>query len=96
MEEHIGVLDIWDSHVCSLIYKGLYMLEDSSHVEERHICVVCQNEYESRKGNIGRTLLQVQYDKSDGVRDFLGVRGTAHCREAPLVVGTGKGEVGAE
>ena len=40
-EERIDGLDIWDKHGCRVSCKGLYMLEDASHVEERRICIVC-------------------------------------------------------
>ena len=40
MEERIGGLDIWDKYDRRVICKGLYMLKDASHVEERHVCAV--------------------------------------------------------
>ena len=40
MEECIDSLDIWDKHGCRVICKGLEMLEEASHVEERCSCII--------------------------------------------------------
>ena len=51
------------------------MLEDVYCVEERHSCIAWDNEDKISQGPICRTLLQVEYDSSDGIRDFLGGHG---------------------
>ena len=95
MEEHIGGLDIWDEYGGKFSCKGMEMLEDTSHAEERHNCVEWQPGYDSSQGPIGRTLLQVEDDRSGGIHDFLGAYGgiTTFNWQAPLAMGTYVGAV---
>ena len=96
MKQRISGLDIWYKHVYSVIFKGLYMLQESSHVQDIRSCVIWQYEDENRQGPIGCTLLQVDDDRSYGVRDFLGSPCNAHGREYPFAVGADAGAVGSE
>ena len=93
MEERIDGIDIWDKHGHRVIYKVLEMLQQASHVQERRKSVVWYHTYESRQGNIDRTVLQVQDDKSDGVHYFLVAHGTSSSWEAPLVMSADVGSV---
>ena len=58
------------------------MFEDDFRVIERRSCFTWYHIKENRQGPIDRTLLQVEDDRSDGIRDFLGIHGgtTAHNR----------------
>ena len=76
MEERIGGRDVWDEHGRRVSFKCLDMLEDNSHAVKRHICVVQQQMEESMQGPIYFTILQVDGDRVDGIRDFLGARGS--------------------
>ena len=58
-----------------MICKVLDIIEDASHTDEISRCFIWEHEEESRQGPIGRTILQVEYDRSDGVCDILGAHG---------------------
>ena len=60
MEERIDGLDIWDDHGHRVSCKGLEILEESSHAEEKRRCVIWYHDYDSRQGPVGFTLLQVK------------------------------------
>ena len=93
-EERIVGLDIWGKHGHRVICKGLEMLQEDYHVEERRICVVCQHEDDSKQGHIVFTLLQVDYDRCDGICDLLGDHGTNPGWESLLTTGANVGAVG--
>ena len=95
-EERVCGLDIWDKHFCRVSCKVLEMLEDAYHVEERKNCVVWYHQDDSKQGHIGRKLLKVEDERSDGVHDLLGSQGTARGYKDPLTMGTDAGEVCAE
>ena len=94
MEERIGSHDIWDNHGCRLSCKVLEIIEDTSHVEQGRRCVIWEHDHDSRQGPIGHTLLPVDDDRSEGVRDFLGAHGTACGREDLLTVDAAAEAVG--
>ena len=76
MEEWIGGLDIWDQHGHRVSCKVLEILEDAFRAVEICSCVVWQHEEEGKQLPIGRTLLNIEDNRSDIVRDFMG----AHVR----------------
>ena len=95
MESCIGVLNIWDKHGHWVSCKRLHILEGVYHVEEIHLCIIWQHEDQSRQGHIGRTILQVEDDRSNGIRDLLGSHESAHGQQYPLAMGTDAGPVDA-
>ena len=90
LEERIGGLDIWDEHVHRVICKGLEMLEDASYEEERCSCVLWKQEIECRQGPIGNKLLQVEDDRSDGIRDLLCTHGRITTRDKHVCGGNSR------